>query len=396
MCQMCDNLTRRDFLKLSALLTTGAALPLILQQQARAAAEPNAPVRIGYLPITDAAPLLVAHGLGLYDKAGLKADKPVMFRSWSQLTEAFIAGNVNVIHMLAPVTIWARYKTKIPAKVVAWNHTNGSALTVSPSINQITDLSGKTVAVPFWYSIHNIVLQQMLRNSGLEAVMGTPGENQVKLVILSPSDMVPALASGQIHGFIVAEPFNALAEASKVGKILRFTGDVWQNHACCVVMMHENDLTQRPAWSQGVTDAIVNAQKWIRENREQSAQMLSRQDAHHYTPHDNGVLRQVMLPTEALQKSWIESGAIRHPDWHQKRIDFQPWPYPSYFASLTEQLKLTTIEGDNTFIKQLDPQQVAKDLVEEKFVRESIIRAGGMKAFDLPEHTYSREEVITS
>ena len=56
MCLMCDAMSRRDFLRLSTLLSAGAALPLVMQQQARAAAEPDAPVRVGYLPITDAAP----------------------------------------------------------------------------------------------------------------------------------------------------------------------------------------------------------------------------------------------------------------------------------------------------------------------------------------------------
>ena len=278
MCLMCDAMSRRDFLKLSALLSAGAALPLVMQQQARAAAEPDAPVRVGYLPIVDAAPLLVAHGLGLFDKAGVKAERPVMFRSWSQLTEAFIGGRVNVIHMLSPVTIWARYQAKLPAKVVAWNHTNGSALTVAPQISRVEELEGKTVAVPFWYSIHNVVLQQILRSAGLQTVTGAPGKKQVRLLVLSPADMVPALAAGQIQGFIVAEPFNALAETRHVGRILRFTGDVWQNHACCVVMMHESDLSMRPAWSQSVTDALVKAQQWIRQHRAETAQLLSHSD----------------------------------------------------------------------------------------------------------------------
>jgi hypothetical protein len=64
--------TRRDFLKLSALLTAGGALPLLSSLQARAAAEPNAPVRIGYLPITDATPLLVAHNNGLFEAEGIR------------------------------------------------------------------------------------------------------------------------------------------------------------------------------------------------------------------------------------------------------------------------------------------------------------------------------------
>ena len=65
---------------------------------------------------------------------------------------------------------------------------------------------------------------------------------------MAPSDMVPALASNQIAGYIVAEPFNAAAETLGIGKVLRFTGDVWKDHACCVVFMHERDLRQRPEW----------------------------------------------------------------------------------------------------------------------------------------------------
>ena len=103
--------------------------------------------------------------------------------------------------------------------------------------------------------------------------------------------MPPALAAKQIAGFIVAEPFNAAAEALKVGKILRFTGDVWRDHACCVVFMHERDLAERPAWSQKVVDAIVQAQVWTRAHPQEAAQLLSRSGANHYTPHAAGILQ---------------------------------------------------------------------------------------------------------
>ena len=78
---MClDDLThsRRDFLKLSAVLSAAGALPLLSSLQARAANEPDAPVRIGYLPITDATPLLVAHNNGLFEAEGIKAERPVL------------------------------------------------------------------------------------------------------------------------------------------------------------------------------------------------------------------------------------------------------------------------------------------------------------------------------
>ena len=136
------------------------AAPLLSAGDALAqAADTDQPVKIGYLPITDATPLLVAHARKLFEAEGLRVDKPRLFRTWAQIVEAFVAGQVNVIHLLSPATLWVRYGTRFPAKVVAWNHVNGSALTVAPGINSVAELGGRTVAIPFWYSIHNVLLQ---------------------------------------------------------------------------------------------------------------------------------------------------------------------------------------------------------------------------------------------
>ncbi|MGV8195948.1 ABC transporter substrate-binding protein, partial [Pseudomonas aeruginosa] len=103
-----------------------------------------------------------AHANGLFEAEGIQAERPVLLRSWAQVIEAFISGQVNVIHLLSPMTVWARYGSKVPAKVVAWNHVGGSGLTVAPEIADVRQLGGKSVAIPFWYSIHNVVLQQLL------------------------------------------------------------------------------------------------------------------------------------------------------------------------------------------------------------------------------------------
>jgi len=112
------DVSRRQMLRLSALLTAGGALPLLKAYEARAK-EPDAPLRIGYLPITDATPLLVAHGKGFFEAEGIKAEKPVRLRSWAQVLETFISGQVNAVHLLSPMTVWARFGSKAPAKVVA-------------------------------------------------------------------------------------------------------------------------------------------------------------------------------------------------------------------------------------------------------------------------------------
>jgi NitT/TauT family transport system substrate-binding protein len=393
MCQL--PMSRREWLKLASMFTVAGAAPLLRALDARAAGEPDAPVRIGYLPITDATPLLVAHNNGYFEAAGLAADRPTLLRSWAQLVEAFLSGQLNVIHLLSPMTVWARYGSKAPAKVVAWNHVNGSALTVAPEVDSLADLGGKVVAVPFWYSVHNVVLQDMLRAQGLQPVLkkGEPGPKEVSLIVMAPSDMPPALASRQIAGYIVAEPFNAAAEQLNVGKILRFTGDVWQNHACCTIFMHEQDLTQRAAWSQKVVDAIVKAQLWTRAHPEDAAKLLSKEGPNHYTPHTSALLGRVLAPPASDAGRYLADKAIVHASWHAKRIDFQPYPFPSYTEELVRRLKTTQAEGANQFLAQLDPAFAAHDLVDDRFVKKSIEAVGGMAAFGLPAR-YAREEII--
>ncbi len=388
--------TRRQLLKLSALFSAAGALPLLQMANTARAAEPDAPLRIGYLPITDATPLLVAHHNGLFEKQGLKVEKPRLFRSWAQIVEAFLAGQVNAVHLLSPMTVWARYGSQSRAKVVAWNHMSGSGLTVQHNINSLTDLGGTTVAIPFWYSLHNIVLQHLLKNEGLEPVSdGEPGPRQVKLIVMAPSDMVPALANKSIAGYIVAEPFNANAEVLKIGKILRFTGDVWKDHACCVVLMHEQDLEERPQWSQQVVNGIVQAQAWIQDNRQETARILSRENPQKYTPHTYEALANVLEPERMDAALYESSGAIVNKDWQEKRIDFQPYPFPSYTEELVRKLKTTLVSGRNDFLNDLDPAFVARDLVDDRYVKQAILANGGPAAFGLPD-SFSRQETITT
>jgi NitT/TauT family transport system substrate-binding protein len=205
--------------------------------------------------------------------------------------------------------------------------------------------------------------------------------------------MPPALASRNIAGYIVAEPFNAIAETMGIGKVLRFTGDVWRNHACCTVFMHERDLEQRPDWSQKVVDAIVRAQLWIRDHRAETAQLLSKEGANRYTPHALPVLRKVLAPAASERESYLSSKAIRHADWQDKRIDFQPYPYPSYTEELVARLQNTVIEADRSFLSKLDGKTAAAQLVDDRFVKRAIEAAGGMGKFGQAPG-YARTELI--
>jgi NitT/TauT family transport system substrate-binding protein len=241
------------------------------------------------------------------------------------------------------------------------------------------------------------VLQELLRANGLTPVSkkDNPAPNEVSLVILAPPDMVPALAAKTISGYIVAEPFNAAGEALGVGKVLRFTGDVWKDHACCVVLLHERDVSQRAEWSQKVVNAVVKAQVWTRENRLETAKLLSKDGANKYTPHTFEVLKKVLAPEKTDITEYLASGAIQHKDWNESRIDFQPYPYPSYTEELVKLLKRTLVEGDRGFLDALDPAFAAKDLVDDSFVKKAVLASGGLSAFGLPDG-FERKEVIVT
>lgn len=212
---------------------------------------------------------------------------------------------------------------------------------------------------------------------------------------MAPADMGPALANGAIAGFIVAEPFNAAAETNGIGRVLRFTGDVWRDHACCVVTMHERDLNQRPEWSQKVVNAIVNAQHWLDRNRKEGSLLLSKEGPGKYTPFPAQVIERVLVPSAERDQQYEKDGAIRHAEWKAERIGYQPYPFPSYTEQLVKMLRNTQVEGDNQFLASLDPAFVASDLVDDRFVKQAIAALGGLKAFGLPE-TFTRSETIVA
>ena len=333
-------------------------------------------VRIGYLPITDASALLVAHANGYFEEAGLKVEPPTLVRSWSALAEGFAAGKFNLVHLLKPVPVWMRYNNKFPVKILAWGHTNGSGLVVGgdTGISKFADLGGRRIAVPYWYSMHNIVLQYALRASGVVPVIKPESAklaaNECALQILPPPDMPTALAAKKIDGYIVAEPFNALGELRVGARMLRFTGDIWKNHPCCVICTQESNTKDRPEWTQKVVDAVVRAHIFASQNKGEVAKLLSR-DGKGYLP----------TPSDAIVKAMTDygpdyekTGAIRHRGWDNGRIDFQPWPYPSATKLIVDAMNKTVVEGDTTFLKGLDPAFVADDLIDYRFVKSALER----------------------
>ena len=157
--------------------------------------------------------------------------------------------------------------------------------------------------------------------------------------------------------------------------------------------MHERDLNQRPEWAQKVVNSVVQAQVWTQNNRAATARLLAKDGPHRYTPHSVETLMRVLEPNAEQAKLYQASGAIRNPSWNEERIDFQPYPFPSYTEKMVELLKVTKVEGDPGFIGALDPKKTATDLVDDRFVKQALKQVGGLKAFGFPE-SFGRTEVF--
>ncbi|MGA4670783.1 ABC transporter substrate-binding protein [Propionibacteriaceae bacterium Y1923] len=370
-------LNRRSLLRTAGRIGTAAGLTALAGRGAWLAAEPFAgreaavldrELRIGYLPITDASALLVAHEQGLLQAAGLPSATPVLFRSWDALAQALSVGAVDAVHLLMPLALQLRLGKKVPLKVVSWGHTNGSTLTVANTITNTEQLSGTRLAMPAWWSIHSVLSQRLLREAGLRPVIGEPARpGTVELVLMAPAEMVAALASGSISGFAVADPFSAVAENQKIGHVHRFLGDLWADHACCAITVRQDLVDQHPQAVQALTDAVVAAQSWLGDHRGEAGALLTGAG---FLPQPEPAVTKVFTRT---QQPYAE--VIKHADWAPERLGFSAWPHASYTTALVEQLRTTTIDGDTSFL----PAQAADahtDLVDDRFVTTSLQRVG--------------------
>ena len=384
-------LDRRSLLRAGGALAVGAGAvggAAALGSLVNAATAPRGvatdALRIGYLPITDAAPLLVAHGDGYYAQQRLTVGRPVLFRSWASLMEAFLTRQVDLIHLLMPSALQLRHVVGADVKVVGWNHTGGGAVTVAPHVSEIGQLAGTQVAIPGWWSIHNILLQRVLRANGLTPVVrrsASRSDGTVELVVMGPSDMIPALAAGSISAFTVADPFNAGAVAQGVGKLHMLLDRVWRDHACCVTVVHSDLIDTRPDTVQAIVDAAVASQLGIRADRAAAAALLS----------GKGYLPQ---PPKAVEVAM--TGTVPDPDGGpaRPRIDFHPFPFPSFTSELVRQMRGTVVDGETRFLDRLDPSTAHADLVDDRFVRAAIARHGGPVALGLPASLTRHERLI--
>ncbi|SDJ36823.1 ABC transporter substrate-binding protein [Salimicrobium halophilum] len=219
-------------------------------------------LKIGYLPITHAAPLYFEKELnGTY--AGGAEIELVKFGSWIELMDALNTGRIDGASVLVELAMKAKEKG-IDLKAVALGHKDGNAAVVSPEVDSVEDLKGTSVAIPHTLSSHNILMKRMLDK-------GDMTYDDVHMVEMPPPEMPSALATGQISSYIVAEPFGALGVTMDHGKVLYQSEELWPHSLCCALVLRNDLIQNHPDLAQEFVTGYKEAGEAAGHSHEESS-----------------------------------------------------------------------------------------------------------------------------
>lgn len=188
-------------------------------------------IKIGYLPITHAAPLFLDVHLhdGEFENYEVEL---VKFSSWPDLIDALNAGQIDGASVLMQLAMQAK-DIGIDLKAVALGHQDGNVIVSRHDIDDVSDLKGETFAIPHTHSAHNLLLNEMLMQEGVEY-------EDLNIIEMPPPEMPAALAEERIAGYVVAEPFGAMAVDLEIGKVFSFSESIWPHSYCCVLVLRSD------------------------------------------------------------------------------------------------------------------------------------------------------------
>jgi two-component system, oxyanion-binding sensor len=259
------------------------------------------PLRIGFIPLVDAAALIVAVDKGFAAAEGLDVTL-VREVSWSNVRDKLNIGLFDAAHLLAPVAIASSLglgHVKVPIVAPFNLGLNGNAITVSPPLHAaiMAEIDGDrfdpmatalalsrvvaarrnsgagplTFGMTFPFSTHNYQLRFWMAAGGVD-----PDED-VRLVVLPPPYMVDSLANGHVDAFCVGAPWNSVAVDLGVGRILHFVADILVRAVEKVLAVRQDWSEKNPEVVAALIRAAFRAAEFIEQprNRAETARILA-------------------------------------------------------------------------------------------------------------------------
>src|SRR5260221_13263484 len=273
---------RRAFLKSVGASTALAAISQFfpIRTATEVSAEERAPekkdLKVGFIPITCATPIIMAAPLGFYAKHGLNVEV-VKTAGWAVIRDKTLNKEYDAAHMLSPMPIAITLgvgSNPIPYTAPAVENINGQAITLSlkhKDKRDPKDWKGFKFAVPFDYSIHNYLLRYYLAEHGLDP------DKDVQIRAVPPPEMVANLRADNIDGFLAPDPVNQRAVYDNVGFIHILSKEIWDRHPCCVFAASKEFVTGSPNTYAALLKAIIEATAFATkaENRKQIAEAIA-------------------------------------------------------------------------------------------------------------------------
>ena len=244
------------------------------------------PVRMAYLQ-NDIHHLAfwVALDKDFFDRQGVAVEVSGIFRAGPEIMTAFAGNALDMAYVgEAPVTTaFANNMAKVV--IVAQVNTEGSALSVSKKdseIKNLSDLKGKTVAVPGHSTVQDFLLRKGLRQQRTDL-------KDVNIIVVKPPEMISALRTGQIDAFIAWEPYPSKAITMDVGRNLATSHDIWEGHPCCVLVSGSEFFKTNPDKTKAVVRAHIQATDFIQKHPDEAVRIGVK-----YTGMDEKTIREAM------------------------------------------------------------------------------------------------------
>lgn len=235
-------------------------------------------LEIGYIPLTQAAPLIIAQEKGFFAEYGLEVNlKPE--NSWKEIAKGVATGKLDAAQMVAgmplAMTLGAGGKTPISMVTAMTLSRNGSAITFSKELfnNGVTNLAEfqktinadldktHTLGVVHPASMQNLLLRYWLAAGGIEP------DIDVSLMTISPEEMVNALKDKKIDGYCVGEPWNTHAIAENIGSIIAITSELWNGHPDKILGVREDWAQENPQTHLALIKALLAACEYCDDTR---------------------------------------------------------------------------------------------------------------------------------
>jgi nitrate/nitrite transport system substrate-binding protein len=339
--------------------------------------------KLGFIALTDSAPLIIAKEKGLFDKYGMTGVEVIKQASWpvtrDNLELGSSGGGIDGAHILSPMpylmTMGLITKTKqpLPMYILARLNTNGQAISVANTYKDLkvgTDskalkeafakakAGGKSeikVAMTFPGGTHDVWIRYWLAAGGIDPT------KDVSVIPVPPPQMVANMKTGSMEAFCVGEPWNAQLVNQQQGYTAIVTGELWKDHPEKAFTMRKDWVDKNPQAAKALLMAVMEAQQWCDkpENKEEMCNIVS-QDKWFKVPVNDILGRmkgEIDYGTGVVKKDFSESMKF----W----ADNASYPYKSHdLWFLTENIRWGYIPAD-TDTKKLVDEVNREDLWKE-------------------------------